>query len=470
MPRLRDIPGAYERANDRITDFARQLGIDRGVIVQYVNDKAHLPQTLDELRAWGRTPNKNYPAFTPLNPDGSWNVLRPGDTPGTLGAKDPGFRHVITNNVDQLEQFLDVDPSGDIWGGSWDPAYNAAHAASGQNGGVGPGNAVSGNTMRGSASTFSAQARSFDPNNYVAPAPSGGGRYVSVVDGVPVERNSQAEAEQDFNTRTGGASTPPSASPGAPASPGDTPATGTGTTGGTTGSVSSGLGPLVDAAAYGNTQTLQAQIDDAIRRYALARTAEERNQAYMDLQRWQTELGKAQHDQSRYDAMAQALLSASVQLQNSPKDYFKFNQMTSGGRDIFAQMQQAGPAFAGPTGPVEPGSVGDLMARLGIGPSPATPATPAGVLPGAANPSNPGLPAIPVPGSAGVPGALQPGAGGTTPGATATSLPAYEQMLRELDAAAGGSWGGNRADRQAVATNWWNADPARRGKQMPGWS
>ncbi len=169
--------------------------------------------------------------------------------------------------------------------------------------------------------------------------------------------------------------------------------------------------------------------------------------------------------------MAQALLASSVQLQNSPRDYYKFNQYVSGGRDIFGQMQQAGPAFSGPTGPIEPGSVNDLLGRLGIGPSPATPATPAGAQVGATNPTNPNLPPVPVPGSAGVPGALQPGAtggaGGT--GAAQTSLPAHEQMLRELDTAAGGQWTGNRTDRGAVANAWWQANPSRRGQPMPAW-
>lgn len=210
---------------------------------------------------------------------------------------------------------------------------------------------------------------------------------------------------------------------------------------------------LVDAQAEGNERTLQERIDDAIRRYALARTAEERNQAYLDLQRWQAELGKVQNQQKTVTDMAAAVMSAASSLSNRPADYIKHDQIVSGGRDIFDRISgKGGPtaAYGGPTGQVQPGSVWDLLGRLGIS-YPVTPETPAGVQPGAKNPSNPDLPAVPVPGAAG-----------------STTLPSHEEMLAALDVAAGGRWDGNREDRGVVASTWWNADPARRGKPMPG--
>src|SRR5262245_15255412 len=62
---------------------------------------------------------------------------------------------------------------------------------------------------------MAAQARPFDADNYVAQE---GTQWVSYVDGIPVYRNSQAEAEQDYNTRTGGGAAPPATS-----APGATP-------------------------------------------------------------------------------------------------------------------------------------------------------------------------------------------------------------------------------------------------------
>jgi len=430
----------YTRVKNQLDAFAAQLGIQKEVIYGFFNETGHLPQTLGELEAWGNKVTK-YGVARRDQGTGGWSPIMPGVNPDPrLTAQDRGgFAHNITNAEDSdVQRFQTVDPSGNIWGGSWDPAYNAAHPN------AGPANP---NTLRGDATT-----------------------RMNAQSGNPYPPGSPLAATWDSaNPAPGQAGTAtPTASPSA--SPGGSTAPGASAGGGIPGAA--GRIAQVDANAYGNTQTLQAQIDDAIRRYALARTAEERNQAYMDLQRWQTELGKAQNDQQRYDAMAQALLSASVQLQNNPRDWMKFNQYTSGGRDIFAQMQHAGPAFGGPTGPIEPGSVNDLLSRLGITPGPATPATPAPVQVGAQNPHNPELPNIPIPGTpGGPPSALQPGAAGVpAAGTPTTALPSYEQMLAELDKAAGGSWSGNRADRPTVARTWWDANPSRRGQPMPAWS
>jgi hypothetical protein len=192
---------------------------------------------------------------------------------------------------------------------------------------------------------------------------------------------------------------------------------------------------------------------DALQRYALAKTAEERQQAYLDLQRWTQELSKTQFQQKQYTDVAQAILSAGTQLSSRPEDYAKFNQVVSGGRDIFDVMSgksAPGAAFGGPAGHVRAGSAEDLLARLGIQ-YPATPATPAGVLPGAASPSV--LPNDPrnLPSPGGAPG-------------TAGAYPSREERKRGLREA---GWGGNFNDPAAVDEAWWNANPSRKGTARP---
>jgi hypothetical protein len=204
---------------------------------------------------------------------------------------------------------------------------------------------------------------------------------------------------------------------------------------------------LIDATIYANTM-------DALQRYALAKTAEERQQAYLDLQRWTQELSKTQYQQKQYTDVAQAILSAGTQLSSRPEDYAKFNQVVSGGRDIFDVMSgksAPGAAFGGPAGHVRAGSAEDLLARLGIQ-YPATPATPAGVLPGAPSPSVlPNDPRnLPSPGGA--------------PGAAGGAYPSREERKRGLREA---GWGGNYNDPAAVDEAWWGANPARRGTARP---
>jgi hypothetical protein len=223
---------------------------------------------------------------------------------------------------------------------------------------------------------------------------------------------------------------------------------------------SAGRKRLVDAATYGNTQdlelrrqALQAEIEDAARRYALAVTAEERNQAYLDLQRWQTELSKIEHQQGQFTDMAKTILSAATQMNNRPEDYVRYNQVVSGGRDIFdviSGKSAPGAAFGGPAGQIRPGSVEDLLGRLGVQ-YPQTPATPGGVQPGAANPGvTPGQPA------GGAAQGAPAGAGG--------AYPSREERKRGLKMA---GWGGNFDDPAAVDDAWWNAAPDRKGKPRP---
>jgi hypothetical protein len=210
------------------------------------------------------------------------------------------------------------------------------------------------------------------------------------------------------------------------------------------------MGSLIDAAIYANTM-------DALQRYALAKTAEERQQAYLDLQRWTQELSKTQFQQKQYTDVAQAILGAGTQLSSRPEDFAKFNQVVSGGRDIFDVMSgksAPGAAFGGPAGHVRAGSSEDLLARLGIQ-YPATPATPAGVMPGATNPST--LPNDP---------RNLPVTGGAPAPAGTVGLPDYDTMVRGLRTA---GWGGDYNDREAVKNAWWNANPSRRGTPAPAW-
>lgn len=441
MPVLNDFgEAAYQKVVQQLDAFAARLGIPKEIIRQYWSDTAHLPQTLDELKAWGMKPDREYGQIRYDQATGQWHPLGTGPTPGKTDQERGGFPHFINNNVGDAQRFQQVDASGNIFGGSWDPAFNAAH--------------------------FDAQGRP------IGGAPAGGVQRSASANpyaGTPYE--GAWEQANPSGQPLGTGPTTPGTSPGAtPPSPSAAypPGVDPGSLPG-----ADARRAIVDANAYGTQQELQARIDQAIRDYALARTQEQRNQAYLDLQRWQTELNKIQSQQKTVTDMATALLSAATTLGSRPQDYVKFNQAVSGGTDILDQITgKASPvaAFGGVNGQIQPGSVWDLLGRMGLS-YPQTPATPAGVQPGATNPANPDLPAVPVPGTPGVPGALQPGAtGGSVPGGTQTATglpPSYEQALRELDQAAGGQWSGNRADKTAVAQAWWNADPSRRGRAMP---
>lgn len=335
-----------------------------------------------------------------------------------------------------------------------------------------------------------------DAANYVAPTSNG--NFVVVVDGQVVgEFRTQNEAENAYNANRGGGGggTPPAApAPGAagggPYDPnkvvqtregprtladvaaglqaagysgpwdeatmvakfngagggGGGGAYGGGYGGGGTGS--SGWGGFMDNVARSNREYFEFQVQEAARRYALAVTAEERNQAYLDLQRWQAELNKVQAEQGLYTDVAKTVLGAATQLASRPDDYVRYNQVVSGGRDIFDVMSgksAPGAAFGGPAGQIRPGSVEDMLGRLGLK-YPTTPETPAGVQPGAANPP------------------MGSGAGTGAGGADATAYPSREERKGGLRHA---GWGGNYDDPNAVDEAWWNADPNRRGKPRP---
>lgn len=438
MPVLNDFGDAGVARVERVLqDFAAKRGVDKEYVYAFFNYRHHLPQTLQEFQDFLNDPNTNPYHIQRRDPTtGALQYVHPGPTPGKTDQERAGFTvgggHNITNAEDtQVQRFAPVDANGNIFTGSWDPEYNRTHFdAQGQ-----PLAAAQAQTQRTAAAG--------NPGN---PYPPG----------------SALAATWDSANPPPGQEGTPTPQTGAPAAPGG-PTTGAGATPGvgTGAPTSSGLGPLIDAAAEGNTRRLQAEIDDALRRYAIARNQEERNQAYLDLQRWKQELDKIQGQQKTVADMAAAILSSATTLGSRPADYVQANRITSGGRDILDQISgKGGPvaAFGAPTGQVQPGSIWDLLGRLGLQ-FPQTPATPAAVQPGAPNQPLPGLPRTDVPGAAG----STPAAGTST-----DALPAsLAQALAELDRAAGGSWTGNRADKATVAREWWNANPARRGTPVP---
>ncbi len=238
MPVLNDLgPEAYARVVAQLDAFAARLGIQKEIIRQYWNDTGHLPQTLGELQAWGAKPDREYGQIRRDPTTGAWTPLATGPTPGKTPEERGGFPHFITNQVGEAQRFQQVDPNGNIFGGSWDPAYNAAHpelanqstAALGQ-----------GPTTR----TFAS-----NPNNPYAGTP---------YEGAWDQANpSPGATPAPTPTAAGGVSSSAAIPPGADAG------------------AAARMG-LVDANAYGNTEQLQAQIDKAMRDYMLAQTAEAR--------------------------------------------------------------------------------------------------------------------------------------------------------------------------------------------------
>lgn len=153
-----------------------------------------------------------------------------------------------------------------------------------------------------------------------------------------------------------------------------------------------GLGALIDAAAYGNTQAfelekqkVEAAIENANRQYQLARNADERASALFELQKWQAELNRVTKQQDQYTDLAKTLLQAAVEKSSRPNDYFQYNKLVSGGRDIFNQVSGGAPAaFSAPAGRFEPGDITDILSRLGVPAYPqTTPLGGTGAAPGA---------------------------------------------------------------------------------------
>jgi len=200
--------GVY-RVEQLAQQIAAGLGIQKEVLYGFFNENGRFPRDTAELNAWGNQVTK-YGVSRRDPQTGAWHPIMPGVNPDPrLTAQDRGgFPHTITNAEDsQIERFKEFYPSI-----LTDPAPTLTAPATQQ---------IQGGRL----------ASAFDANNYVAPSPVG---FVSVVNGVPNQFATQAEAENDYNARTGGGSSqgapPAGPSVGAPgpgsAGPGASPATG----------------------------------------------------------------------------------------------------------------------------------------------------------------------------------------------------------------------------------------------------
>lgn len=258
----------------------------------------------------------------------------------------------------------------------------------------------------------------FTGSRYVEDA--GNGHYRVVWDGQVVydgDLNGAQNAYNQWEASTGGSvATAPAPTTAAPPA---TPPLGTG--GNTswtdpatiaaqgTGGGYGGIGGLIDAAAYGNTQNfeltrqqVQAQIDLANKNYQLAVNADQRAQALLDLQKWQAELNRVEHEQQQYTDLAKTLLNAAVEKSSRPNDYYQYSKLITGGRDVFSQVSGgAPPAFQAPAGAFEPGNITDILARLGVPAYPQTTPLPGGTGGGTGG-STAGIPGVPPPGQSGV--------------------------------------------------------------------
>lgn len=360
---------------DAAIQLANQLGIPREALFGFVNDHGRLPRDLGELNDWGNTPDQSY-GLRRRQPDGSWTPIMPGPNPnranlppgtadGTSGAWG------ITNAVDsQLYPWFQTTPY-----------------VPGAMGGFGGGMGAMGTDSSGGAPGGGTGTGRYSTTNGPKTLPEMQQELRTA--GYPGPFDDQSVIEAYARTTKGPVSGAGGQSDGSPGSAG-------------------GLGPLLDAAGYGNTrqdardQALNdARVKDITDRLALAKNEDERaalqqelNQQLAadsrydanrnsDLNRWletqkQAQQGQ-QYEEGRYDTrlssernlysdLAQNLLNASVTLGSRPEDYFKYNQMLSGGKDIFGQLfgGEATPAFSAPTGQIKSGNIGDLVNRLGM--------------------------------------------------------------------------------------------------------
>lgn len=340
------------RVEQVLQAFAGKLGVDKEYVYAFFNHTGHLPQTLDEFQTFLNDPNNNPYHVQRRDPNtGALTAIRPGVTPGK-SATDPGFNHRITNAEDSaVERFQQVDPNGNIWGGSFDPAYNAAHpelaGRSGSDtaqmmmdaaGGRGP-------TMRTQSMTPNGERSVDQMRQELANAGYNGPQDdASITDAY----NRTSGAAQNGGSGGGG-----------------------GSAGG--GGQGGGFGPLLDAAGrlssadFGlrDNADKRAQRDQDFNQQNARDTRYDRNRN-SDLDRWQQ---GDQFDQSLYSNLAQNLLKSSVELGAQPRDYFKLNQMQSGGRDIFQQLFGDQPrtesgGFTG--GEPESGNISDVLGKLGV--------------------------------------------------------------------------------------------------------
>jgi hypothetical protein len=417
---------AYQRVVAQLDAFAAKLGIPREIIRQYWSDTAHLPQSLDELKAWGLKPDREYGQVRYDQATGRWTPLGTGPTPGKTAEERGGFPHFITNNVGDAQRFQQVDPQGNIFGGSWDPAANAAHpewagrsAAAGMDRGPTQ-RSASANPYAGTP--YEAAWEQANPSGSPGtPTPQSGGVGRALTSAAAGGKSLDQMANElraanypgpwdEASVRAAYQRTARPEDQGGGGGGGGLPGSGSYT-------------DLLNQVADTNREKWEFEKTKAQHDMALADTAEKRAQAYQDylvaqqhinegqfqdtrydaqrqtdlaryvgenqynlnrydtnaqsaLNRWnqqqQFEEGRYDTrragDQDRYSTMAQNILKASVDLGSRPEDYFKYNQMLSGGRDILAQLSGNQPtaAFSAPTGRLQAGQVGDVLAALGM--------------------------------------------------------------------------------------------------------
>ncbi|MDA8219835.1 MAG: hypothetical protein M0Z94_19725 [Dehalococcoidales bacterium] len=111
---------------------------------------------------------------------------------------------------------------------------------------------------------------------------------------------------------------------------------------------------------------------------ALAKNADDRAAASLDIQKADQQLSQSQYETSKqqYQAsLVKSLLDTASQLRG-PRNYAQFLQYASGGRDLLSQVLGSEPraAFSALTGPVEPASLGGLLSDLTGGGSTQQPA------------------------------------------------------------------------------------------------
>ena len=99
MAVVNDVPGAWEAIRAEGERLGRAVGIQPEVFWGFFNSYGRFPSDLRELVAWGNDPTNNQYNYRRRQENGVWTPLGPGDTPGTMGARDPGFPHAITNPV-----------------------------------------------------------------------------------------------------------------------------------------------------------------------------------------------------------------------------------------------------------------------------------------------------------------------------------------------------------------------------------
>jgi len=351
---------------DAAINLAKQLGIQKEVIFGFVNDHGRLPGNIGELEAWGNTPDRIY-GVRRRQPNGAWTPITPGPTPGLSPEARAGWaNHNITNAEDSelYPWLMTTQYNPETMGGNF--------SAQGNPGGGGGGGGSGRYSTKNGPKTLDEMTSELRTAGYPGPWDA-------------------AKVAEAYARTTGGP-----VSDAAGNSSDGTPGSG------------NGLGSLLDGVGLANTnqdnrltKLNDAQVDQIRSQIKLAENGDARAQQQLDalieqigdqrfdknraddLNRWLDMQKMAQQgdqfQQTRYDNrlsgerslysnLAQNLLNASVQLGSRPEDYFKYNAMTSGGKDIFQQMfsNDAIPAFSAPTGQLKSGNIADLMNQIGM--------------------------------------------------------------------------------------------------------